>query len=171
MIPVSVSRRKKEADLRTVSTGGSRNYAPLWWHGLGLSIVKQLVDLLQGTIHLNSAPGTGSSFIVDLTFQLPDIAQLYSEALAAEQDEHVPLQEIRVLIAEDNMMNQQLVKHLMTSWTIEHDIVSTGAEAIEALKQTQYSIVLMDIQMPEMDGYTATTVIRDEMGMTFRLWP
>ncbi len=60
-------------------------------------------------------------------------------------------------------MNQQLIAHLMKSWSIDFTIVSNGAEAIEELNKDGYSIVLMDIQMPEMDGYTATSIIRNEM--------
>jgi CheY-like chemotaxis protein/two-component sensor histidine kinase len=132
--------------------------------GLGLSIVKQLVDLQKGTIQLKSELGKGSQFIVELPFKLPDLAQFYSEALA-EQDEHVPLQKIKVLIAEDNSMNQQLIRHLMHSWSMEHVIVNNGNEAIEQLKKQPFSIVLMDVQMPDMDGYTATSIIRNELKM------
>ncbi|HWJ91298.1 MAG TPA: ATP-binding protein, partial [Flavisolibacter sp.] len=132
--------------------------------GLGLSIVRQLVSMQSGTIKLNSELGKGSEFIVELEYRLPDMAQLYSEAMA-EQEEQVPLQKIKVLIAEDNAMNQQLVRHLMKSWSIDHTIVHNGKEAIAALKEQPYSIVLMDIQMPEMDGYTTTSVIRNEMHM------
>ena len=81
----------------------------------------------------------------------------------AEQEEQVPLQKIRVLIAEDNYMNQQLVRHLMKSWSMDHLIVNTGLEAVEELRNNSYSIVLMDIQMPDMDGYTATSIIRKEL--------
>ncbi len=132
--------------------------------GLGLSIVKQLVDIQRGRIDLTSEPGVGSAFSVEIRYKLPDIAQIYSEALAV-QEEQVPLQKIRVLIAEDNLMNQQLVKHLMKSWSMDHVVVNNGKEAVEILQQSGFSIVLMDIQMPEMDGYTATSVIRNELKM------
>jgi signal transduction histidine kinase/DNA-binding response OmpR family regulator len=150
----TIFERFQQAELETTRRFGGT--------GLGLSIVKQLVEMQGGSIRLKSEPGKGSEFIVDLNYNLPDLAQMYSEALA-EQEEQVPLRKIRVLIAEDNMMNQQLVRHLMKSWSLDHTIVSTGVEAVEALKHDPYSIVLMDIQMPDMDGYTATTVIRSEL--------
>lgn len=132
--------------------------------GLGLSIVKQLVDLQHGKIYVNSEAGRGSEFIVELSYKLPDINQLYSEALAA-QDDIVSLQKIKALIAEDNQMNQMLIAHLMKSWEIDYVIVNNGSEVVEELKRHPYSIVLMDIQMPEMDGYTATSIIRNELKM------
>ena len=130
--------------------------------GLGLAIVKQLVQMQNGKLDLKSKPGEGSEFSVELDYTLPDVEQMYSEAMAAET-EAVSLQKIRALIAEDNVMNQQLIAHLMKSWSIDFTIVSNGAEAIEELNKDGYSIVLMDIQMPEMDGYTATSIIRNEM--------
>lgn len=132
--------------------------------GLGLSIVKQLVEIQHGTIRMESELGKGTEFIIELAFKLPDIEQMYSEALTV-QEEQVSLQKLRVLVAEDNAMNQQLVRHLMKSWAIEHHIVNNGREAVKELRQKGYSIVLMDIQMPEMDGYTATSVIRNEMNL------
>ena len=150
----TVFERFQQAEAET-----SRRYGG---SGLGLSIVKQLVDLQKGSIQLKSELGKGSRFIVELPYKLPDLAQFYSEALA-EQEEQVPMQKIRVLIAEDNPMNQQLIKHLMKSWSIEHTVVGNGSQAVEELKKHAFSIVLMDIQMPDMDGYTATGIIRNEL--------
>jgi CheY-like chemotaxis protein/HPt (histidine-containing phosphotransfer) domain-containing protein len=150
----AIFERFQQAELETTRRFGGT--------GLGLSIVRQLVEMQGGKIYLKSELKKGSEFIVETKYKLPDLAQMYSEALA-EQEEQVPLQKIKVLIAEDNPMNQQLVKHLMKSWSMDHFIVQTGAEAVEELKNNSYSIVLMDIQMPDMDGYTATSVIRNEL--------
>jgi signal transduction histidine kinase/CheY-like chemotaxis protein/HPt (histidine-containing phosphotransfer) domain-containing protein len=150
----AIFERFHQAELETTRRfGGS---------GLGLSIVKQLIEMQGGSIRLNSELGKGTEFVVKLRYKLPDLAQMYSEALA-EQEEQVPLQKIKVLIAEDNHMNQQLVRHLMKSWSLDHLIVNTGAEAVDVLTKNSYSIVLMDIQMPDMDGYTATSIIRNEL--------
>jgi signal transduction histidine kinase/CheY-like chemotaxis protein len=131
--------------------------------GLGLSIVKQLVELQGGTLTLKSKPGKGSEFIIEIEYKLPDEEKMLSDALAAAEINSVSLNEIRVLIAEDNPMNQQLIKHLMKNWAIDHTIVNNGAEVIEALNKKNFSLILMDIQMPEMDGYTTTSVIRNEL--------
>ena len=152
----AVFERFQQAELETTRRFGGT--------GLGLSIVKQLVEMMNGSIRLKSELNKGSEFIVELPYKLPDVDQLYSEALA-EQEEQVPLQKIKILIAEDNLMNQQLVRHLMKSWSMDYTLVSTGAEAVEELKKNSYSIVLMDIQMPDMDGYTATSVIRNELNL------
>jgi signal transduction histidine kinase/CheY-like chemotaxis protein len=133
--------------------------------GLGLSIVKQLVELQGGTLTLKSQPGKGSEFTLNIEYKLPDEEKMLSEALAATEVKAISLAEIKVLIAEDNPMNQQLIKHLMKNWGIQHTIVNNGAEAVEALKKESYTLILMDIQMPEMDGYTATDVIRNELNL------
>lgn len=130
--------------------------------GLGLSIVRQLVELQGGSIQLVSEPGKGSVFTIHLSYKLPDEEKMLSEALAAESHT-VSINDVRVLIAEDNAMNQQLIKHLMKNWAMNFVLVNNGAEAVEMLKKEDFSVILMDIQMPEMDGYTATGIIRNEL--------
>ncbi len=133
--------------------------------GLGLSIVKQLVEMQGGNLTLKSFPGQGSEFIIDIEYTLPDEEKMLSDALAAAEITSGSLHETKVLIAEDNPMNQQLIKHLMKNWAINYTLVNNGAEAVEALRNESFSMVLMDIQMPEMDGYTATSVIRNELNL------
>ncbi|MES2881947.1 MAG: ATP-binding protein [Bacteroidota bacterium] len=130
--------------------------------GLGLSIVKQLVDMHGGSIRVESEKDKGTSFFVTLTYKLPDTEELFNQALEADKKETI-VQKIKVLVAEDNAMNQQLIGHLLDSWAMEYKMVATGIEAVEELKEDLYSIVLMDIQMPDMDGYTATNIIRNTL--------
>jgi signal transduction histidine kinase/CheY-like chemotaxis protein len=161
---IGISKEKQQTIFERFHQAEAETTRRFGGTGLGLAIVKQLVILQNGTIHLKSSPGKGSEFVVELSYSIPDINQLYSAALSA-QDEAVPIKKITALIAEDNPMNQQLISHLMQSWGIEHVIVASGKEVLGELKKNKYSIVLMDIQMPEMDGYIATQIIRNEMKM------
>ncbi|MBL7762225.1 MAG: response regulator, partial [Chitinophagaceae bacterium] len=74
--------------------------------------------------------------------------------------------DITILIAEDNIMNQQLMKHLMSNWRMNYKIVSNGNEAVEVLTKEKFNLVLMDIQMPELDGYHATELIRGKLKLS-----
>ena len=161
---IGISKEKQQTIFERFQQAEAETTRRFGGSGLGLAIVKQLITLQNGTISLKSEPGKGSEFIVELSYSVPDLNQLYEAALSA-QEEAVPLQKINVLIAEDNTMNQQLISHLMKSWAIEHVIVTNGKEVIDEVKRNHYSIILMDIQMPEMDGYTATNILRNEMGL------
>ncbi len=130
--------------------------------GLGLSIVRQLVTIQGGSVAVESKVGKGSSFIVDIDYRIPDISEITSSSVLEDDVAMVP-ESVQLLIAEDNSMNQQLIRHLMRNWGFGFTIVSNGVEAIEILKRQPFLLVLMDIQMPEMDGYITTTVIRNEL--------
>ena len=162
---IGIAKEKQAAIFERFQQADAETSRRFGGTGLGLSIVKQLLELQGGRLTLQSEPGKGSEFIIDLEYKLPDEEKMLSDALAAAEINTVSLNEIKVLIAEDNPMNQQLIKHLMKNWAIDHSVVNNGAEAIEVLKKENFSLILMDIQMPEMDGYTTTSVIRNELGL------
>ena len=160
---IGIAKEKQDAIFERFQQAEAETTRRFGGTGLGLSIVKQLVELQGGSLTMKSETGKGSEFIVDIEYKLPDEEKMLSDALAAAEINTVSFSEVKVLIAEDNPMNQQLIKHLMKNWAIKHTVVSNGLEAIEALRKENFSLILMDIQMPDMDGYTATAVIRAEL--------
>jgi len=131
--------------------------------GLGLSIVQELVSLQNGQLLLESESGKGSLFTVILPYH---IAKEQPAGATEESNTLIDLGHIKLLVAEDNPVNQQLIRHLFHEWNISFDLVGNGLLAIEKLKQQAYDLVLMDIQMPEMDGYTAARHIRDVLHLS-----
>ena len=130
--------------------------------GLGLAICRELAGLMGGTIEATSVEGKGATFIVTLPLQrvgasAPLPAPPSSPAEDAEMGDGLTL---RVLAAEDNTVNQLVLTTLLTQIGIDPVIVGNGAEAVEAWAREPWDVILMDIQMPEMDGPTATGVIR-----------
>jgi signal transduction histidine kinase/CheY-like chemotaxis protein len=131
--------------------------------GLGLSIVSELVSLLQGNIRVESDTGKGTTFILIIPYKISD-GQFDIPAPSIKDQAVLPdFDNIRVLVVEDNEINQVLIKHLFTNWQLGFAVVNNGREAVARLGTTNYNLILMDIQMPEMDGYTATQEIRNRL--------
>jgi signal transduction histidine kinase/CheY-like chemotaxis protein len=128
--------------------------------GLGLSIVKDLVLLQQGDIAVESEPGKGTVFSFTLPYHLGAAQPMAPASPEEAASDYLDLRHIRILVAEDNKMNQSLLRHLLTARKLSFDIVNNGVEAIGKLQAGHYDLVLMDVQMPVMDGYTATQQIR-----------
>ena len=128
--------------------------------GLGLSIVKGLIEILKGKIYLKSELGKGTTF----TFELP--LQFTEEVIKEKKVEYfndvneLELSNIKILVVEDNKINQMITKKILTKMKLKCDVVDNGEEAVDMVKTNKYDVVLMDIHMPGISGIEATKIIR-----------
>ncbi len=127
--------------------------------GLGLTIVKNLVEMQNGEIEVKSKPGSGTTFIFSLPYL---ISSKPVEVKENNDSSTLDISKLKILIAEDNKVNQMVIKKTFSDWNTSVDIAENGVKVLEALRENDYDIILMDIQMPEMDGYTAVKNIRSE---------
>lgn len=139
------------------SSGTSRVYGGT---GLGLAIVKQLVEGQKGTVNVRSEVNKGSTFSFQLTFE---ISNSYHEIVDEMDHVTTEIKNIKVLVVEDIPLNQLLMRTLLDDFGFGCEIAANGKIAVEKLKKGNYDIVLMDLQMPVMNGFEATDCIRNEM--------
>ncbi len=140
--------------------------------GLGLTIVKQLVELQGGNITVISKVNEGSEFTVDMSFRLGKNQQKNEVVLHNEHIEALNFSNVSVLIVEDNKVNQLLLKNMLKKFGFNNlDTAENGRIALNRLREKNYDLILMDIQMPEMDGYEITREIRTRLRKEMRNIP
>ena len=141
-------------NFQQASSGTSRLYGGT---GLGLAIVKQLVEPQGGKVVVSSVEGKGSTFSFTLSFnKTTEEAEIPIESVVTDET----LKNIQILVVEDIPLNQLLMKTLLDEFGFGRDVASNGKIAIEKMETTAYDLILMDLQMPEMNGFEATDYIR-----------
>lgn len=128
--------------------------------GLGLSISKNLVQLMGGELNLVSKEGMGSTFSFEIPFNVSksfDVKQNNVDLISSFSG----LEGLNILIAEDYKMNVHVLTRFLKKWNIKYQVTSNGGEAVEKFRTDQFDVILMDLQMPVLDGYAATQQIRE----------
>lgn len=131
--------------------------------GLGLAIVKRLLELKGVQMQVNSKPGLGSEFWFYLNMPIAKAESAVAEPALTpkvEVDSDSQLKSLHILVAEDNMINTMLMKKFFSKWAIEASFAENGKIAVEMVQQGEYDVVLMDLQMPVLNGFDAAMQIR-----------
>ncbi len=154
---IGIPKDKQEIIFESFSQASSATTRKYGGTGLGLAITRKLVDLQMGNLQLDSEPGKGTTFHIDLDFEI--VKKEKSED-KPDTEEISDLEGYHILLVEDNKMNQLVAGKFLGKWKASFDIAENGIEAVESVLKNRYDLILMDLHMPEMDGYEATQKIR-----------
>ena len=158
---IGITEEKQKHMFESFSQGSIQINRKYGGTGLGLSIVKGLIDILHGKIYLKSELNKGTSFF----FEIP--LKRTSEQVVEKKNKNyfknvtdIELSNIKILVVEDNKINQMITTKILTKMKLKCDVVDNGEEAVDMVKNNHYDVVLMDIHMPGISGIEATKIIR-----------
>ena len=158
---IGIPADKQKIIFESFAQAGSDTTRKFGGTGLGLAIVKKILEMQGGKISVESEAGKGSEFTFSLSFgkvteeEKRELKKSTTRVLSAE------LSGISILAAEDNEMSRLILQNHFKNWNSNYQFAANGKEAVELVKQHKFDLVIMDIQMPEMDGYQATRLIRN----------
>ncbi|MFK7781589.1 ATP-binding protein [Psychroserpens sp.] len=157
---IGISKEKQENMFESFSQGSIQINRKYGGTGLGLSIVKGLIEILKGKIYLKSELGKGTTFFfeIPLTYA-PEEVKIIKEDYSKNISK-LDISNIKILIVEDNKINQMITKKILNKMGLECEIVDNGEAAVEKVREHTYDVVLMDIHMPGISGLEATKIIR-----------
>lgn len=129
--------------------------------GLGLTITKQLIERQNGSVMVQSIPGIGTTFTFNIPYKLSK-GKSGEERTTVETPGNIR-SDLKILVAEDHDINRFIIERMLKEWGCQPDFAITGVEAVEAASKKVYDVILMDVEMPDMNGYRATEVIRETL--------
>lgn len=170
---IGIPEEKRDTVFQSFSQAASDITRKYGGTGLGLAITKKLLELMGSEIQLESEVGKGSVFSFDLSF---GVSEKSDQTAAADGGEDsvgslTGLKKLHVLLVEDNPMNVLVAQQFLHKWELSMDHAENGLVAVEKVQEANYDIILMDLQMPELDGYSATGRIRQLEGDYFKNIP
>ncbi|NNE30927.1 MAG: response regulator [Winogradskyella sp.] len=159
---IGITKEKQDHMFESFSQGSVQINRKYGGTGLGLSIVKGLIHILKGKIYLKSELGKGTTFFFELPLEhIEEVKQAKEvEIKKSNKMEDLDLSEVKILIVEDNKINQMITKKILNKMGLYCDVVDNGEDAVEQVKAETYNVVLMDIHMPGISGLEATKIIR-----------
>ncbi len=159
---IGITKEKQDHMFESFSQGSVQINRKYGGTGLGLSIVKGLIQILKGKIYLKSELGKGTTFFFEIPLEKAENVEApkVEEIKKSNKMEDLDLSNVKILIVEDNKINQMITKKILNKMGLYCDVVDNGEAAVEQVKSTAYNVVLMDIHMPGISGLEATKIIR-----------
>ncbi|WP_053975990.1 ATP-binding protein [Mangrovimonas xylaniphaga] len=157
---IGITKEKQEHMFESFSQGSIQINRKYGGTGLGLSIVKGLIEILKGKIYLKSELGKGSTFIFEVPMAYAEKLETIAKPNYSNNINQLDLSNVKILVVEDNKINQMITKKILNKMNLQCDVVDNGEDAVERVKEVNYSVVLMDIHMPGISGLEATKIIR-----------
>ena len=159
---IGISQEKQDHMFESFSQGSIQINRKYGGTGLGLSIVKGLIDILKGKIYVKSELLKGTTFYFEIPLEHTNIKEAEDQAVAYFEGNasDLDLTQVKILVVEDNKINQMITKKILTKMNLECDIVDNGEDAVESIRNNDYNIILMDIHMPGISGIEATKIVR-----------
>jgi signal transduction histidine kinase/CheY-like chemotaxis protein len=157
---IGISQEKQDSMFESFSQGSIQINRKYGGTGLGLSIVKGLLGILKGKIYLKSELGKGSIFTFEIPLKYTKEKVKKDKPTQFNETKEIDLNSVKVLVVEDNKINQMITKKILTKMGLSCDMVDNGESAVDMVKNNKYNLVLMDIHMPGISGIEATKIIR-----------
>lgn len=159
---IGITKEKQDSMFESFAQGSVQINRKYGGTGLGLSIVKGLIQILKGKIYVKSELGKGTTFFFEIPLEYTDNIKNTADVKPKQTSnmEDLDLSEVKILIVEDNKINQMITKKILNKMGLYCDVVDNGEAAVEQVKNETYNVVLMDIHMPGISGLEATKIIR-----------